>query len=322
MFSFVNRPLDRWVIRAAAAKFRPPRVQDSRILQTAELLQSSDFFCDSIQTPEEVFFNDPHGFRFRSLLLTGCEDNDFVHGRLYRAGRNWQARPAVILIHGWNGEYGYEWLFPWLARRLNAQGVNVAMLELPYHGRRKPRSHGAIRNFISSDLFHTVQAARQAVADIRALLGWLLGQGSPAVGLWGVSMGGWLAGLVASHEPRTKFAVLMSPLVDLEDAIETLPFCEPIQVSLKGGTVPLRMLNLQVARPLPAPGNILIVEALDDQFVPPESVENVWRAWNQPELWRVKHGHISILLSLPVLERTTRWIAKRAETVIRNGCSV
>src|SRR5437764_6794844 len=72
------------------------------------------------------------------------------------------------------------------------------MFEFPYHGRGRPRGPGAIQNFISYDLLHMLEATRQALADARALMGWLAGQGSPAVGVWGISLGAWLAGLLIS----------------------------------------------------------------------------------------------------------------------------
>jgi hypothetical protein len=178
VFSFINRPLDRYVIRTATAHFQPPKVADCRIAEAEKLLAEKDFFF-FVESPADLTFLDEHAFTFRSAITTPAEANNTVFGRLYRAGGKWQERPSVILLHGWNGERGYELMFPWLAGRLNRAGINAAMIELPYHGKRKPQERGVIRNFISSDLFHTVQAARQAVAVGRALVGWVRAQGSP-----------------------------------------------------------------------------------------------------------------------------------------------
>jgi pimeloyl-ACP methyl ester carboxylesterase len=51
----------------------------------------------------------------------------------------------------------------------------------------------------------------QGVADIRAFVGWLFNEGVPAVTLWGVSYGGWLAGLAACHDSRLAAVVLTMP---------------------------------------------------------------------------------------------------------------
>jgi pimeloyl-ACP methyl ester carboxylesterase len=245
-------------------------------------------------------------------VATPWAENNVVFGKLYRAGRKWQERPSVILLHGWNGELGYRWQFPWLAWRLVRSGVNAAMIELPYHNRRKPCAAGAITNFISHDLLRMVEATQQAVADTRALMGWLLGEGSPVVGLWGLSLGGWLAGLVACHDARARFAVLMTPVVRMDRAVRDLAFCEPIRRSLEGTSIRLDPLNLASHFPRTGPETILLVESQHDLFAPPETIEELWSAWRRPEIWRLKHGHISILISLPVMERTVKWIARKA----------
>ena len=57
------------------------------------------------------------------------------------------------------------------------------------------------------------QAAAQAAAEIRALTGWLLAEGCPAVALWGLSMGGWLAGMTVCREARLAAVVMTLPTV-------------------------------------------------------------------------------------------------------------
>ena len=220
-------------------------------------------------------------------------------------------RPSVVLVHGWNGELGYHFQFPFLARLLNRFGVNAAMIELPYHARRRPREVGAINNFISHDLVRMLEATQQAMSDLRAMLAWLRGQGAPLAGLWGISLGAWLTGLVAATDSDVRFAVLMSPVVSLDHAIRDLPFCAPIRESLGGRAFNLSKLNLVSHVPGCAPEGVLLLESLQDLFAPPETVEQVWKAWNKPEIWRVRHGHISILASLPVMHRVSRWVSRK-----------
>ena len=311
VFRFLTNPLDRWVIRMAT---RSVHNGDGGHQATAAeaYLKQPDFFTAPIATPADFDFSNEQDFHFRSPVSTPWPENDTVHGKLYRAGDSWKEKPAVILLHGWNGELGYRHGFPFLARRLARLGVNVAMLELPYHGQRKPSTAGAIRNFISHDLLRMVEATRQAMSDVRALMAWLETQGSRGVGLWGISMGAWLSGLLVSQEARTKFAVLMSPVARMDQAVMDLAFCEPIRRSLQGTGLSLEPLNLASHRPLAAPEDILIVESKYDLFAPAESIEEVWRAWNKPEIWRLRHGHISVLGSPWVMEKTIRWVARKA----------
>jgi pimeloyl-ACP methyl ester carboxylesterase len=280
------------------------------------MLASEDFFRADCAGPRDLKFHGKYEFRFRSRISTPWANNNVVYGRLYRAGKNWTERPSVLLVHGWNGELGYHFQFPYLARLLNRLGVNAVMIELPYHARRRPGSLGAINNFISHDLVRMLEATQQAMSDLRDVLGWLRAQGSPLVGVWGISLGAWLSGLVAAHDREVRFAVLMSPVVSLDHAIRDLPFCAPIRESLGGRAFNLDKLNLVSHVPHCAPEGVLMLESLQDLFAPPETVEQVWKAWGEPEIWRVAHGHISILASVPMMHRVSRWVGRKGARLL------
>ena len=311
VFRLLTTPLDRlalWSARSGQADHGGC----SHAAEAQKLLEGADFFCSGIAAPAKAHFTNEHDFSFNSPLATPWAENNVVPGKLHRAGKAWREKPAVILIHGWNGELGYRWQFPLLARRLARRGVNAAMIELPYHGRRKPRRPDAINNFISHDLLRMVEATRQAIADTRALAAWLAAQGSPRVGLWGFSMGAWLAGLVAGHDPQAVFAVLLTPIARLDRAIAELAFCEPIRQSLQNTAIRFEPLNLRAHFPLAGPENILLLESTHDLFAPADTVEELWRAWRKPEIWRLPHGHISVLLSLRIMERAVDWVVRHA----------
>lgn len=311
VFRFITDALDRWAIRSACQSVRSGSIPAGLVEKAEAMLGANDFFSAGRENGVNPQFQSKHDFRFQSGVSTPWEENNTVYGKFYPAGKQWQERASVVLVHGWNGELGYEFQFPLLANLLNLSGINVAMIELPYHRQRRPRRVGAINNFISHDLVRMLEATQQAMSDLRAVLSWLRAQGSPLLGMWGVSLGAWLTGLVASTDPLVKLAVFMSPVVSLDHAIRDLPFCEPIRQSLGGREFDLRRLNLVSHVPHCAPGGVLILESVQDLFAPPETVEEVWRAWGRPEIWRVKHGHISVLASLAVMHRVSRWIAKR-----------
>lgn len=313
MIGFLVRPLDRLAIRGAVASVE---VVDAcgDIVAAEELLQQPDLFSAAVEPARDVRFKSAHDFQFTSPMDSPWHENRVVHGKFFRAGKDWEHKPGVVLLHGWNGELGYWRQFPYLAWRLNRRGVNAAMFELPYHAQRKPQGRDAIRNFISHDLRCMIEATQQAMADARALLGWLREQGSPSVGFWGVSLGAWLAGLLACHEPNSRFAVLMTPVTRMDRAIRELAFCEAIRRSLGEASFNFERLNLLSHQPVLRPEKILLVQSRYDLFAPSETVEELWRAWNQPQMWRLRHGHISVLMSLPVMERTVRWIANAAAT--------
>ena len=113
-------------------------------------------------------------------------------------------------MQGNTGSLGYRCGYPLIARRCNRAGFNALTLEAPYHFQRFPRQAGT-RN--PADYLRMAEAAAQAVAEIRALTGWLLAEGFPAVGLWGLSMGGWVAGMVVCRDSRLAAVVMTIPTV-------------------------------------------------------------------------------------------------------------
>jgi dienelactone hydrolase len=305
------KPLDWCSIQLARLSVHCGSGAIGQVAQVESLLEDPDFFAGSVTAPRDLRFVTKRAFRFTSPVVSPWKRNNTVHGRLFTTGKRWQDKPVVILIHGWNMQAGYHVLFPHLARRLVKQGVNVAMFALPYHTQRKPRGKKAIHNFLSGDLVHVVQAAHQSLADARALVAWLKEQGCPRIGLWGISLGAWLSGLLACEDTRIDCAVLMSPVSRMDRVIAELDFCAPIRRSLGGARVRLDALNLANRELKLAPADVLLVASQHDLFAPIRTAEELCEAWGGTELWRLRHGHISVLMSMPVMERTVGWVARK-----------
>lgn len=124
-------------------------------------------------------------------------------------------RPAAILLHGYRaGDYAIEeraWPVGWLFE----SGLDVALLALPFHGPRAPRAGAPM--WPGSDPRITNEGFRQAVLDVRTLLHHLRGRGAPAVGVMGMSLGGYTASLVATVEEDLGFAVPIIPMASISD---------------------------------------------------------------------------------------------------------
>jgi pimeloyl-ACP methyl ester carboxylesterase len=307
----IAKRLDWFSIQLAKRSVQEGAGLDAQVAAAETLLHDRKFFADFVRAPEDLRFTYKHVFRFTSPVASRWSRNNVVHGRFLPCRRHWRPYPTVLMLHGWNAEIGYRTLFPYLARRLNLARVNAMMFELPYHSQRKPRGDGAIRNFIADDLLHVVHAAHQSIADARALVAWLHAQGCRQVGVWGISLGAWLAGLLACVEPHLQLAVLMTPVVRMDRVIAELDFCQPIRRALQGSRVHLEPLNLASHRPKVAPENILMIASEHDLFAPIETNVELAGIWKGVELWRPLHGHISVLMSAPVMERTVRWITGR-----------
>ncbi|TMK83019.1 MAG: hypothetical protein E6G46_04415, partial [Actinobacteria bacterium] len=128
------------------------------------------------------------------------EANRTAHAWVLRH-RYGQDRPWVVCLHAFGMGYPYVdlWGFRamWLHREL---GLNVVFPIAPLHGpRRIGRLSGAA--FMTYNLVDIVHGFAQAVWDVRRVLGWIRAQGGTTVGLYGVSMGAHLAGILAGLDP-------------------------------------------------------------------------------------------------------------------------
>lgn len=308
MYAAISRLLDGVAIRMACASVEETTAVFHHGAEARSLLEQPDYFEPATRVPEVT----RHGrtrLSFRSSHLTPWAENNQVWGRLYRAGggERWRERPAVVLLHGWNGEWQYALQFPYLAWRLRRRGLNVGTLELPYHGRRRPTQRGAVRNFVSGDLYRMVEAAHQSLADVRAFCSWLKGEGVARIGLWGISLGGWLTGLLVCQDLGLRCAALVTPIVRMDRAIEELPFFRRVKQSLEAAPMDLGRFSLREQTPQVARNRLLLVAGSHDLFSPMGAVVDLWQAWRQPTLWRLNHGHISLLFSFGALDRVVGW---------------
>lgn len=289
---------------------RPPRAAEARAL-----LARQDFFTPDV-APAELVFSNETDFTFPSPAPASEEANRTVHGRLFRAGSSLIARPVVVLVHGWNDEVGYRWRQPEVAKKLNARGLHCVMLELPFHMHRRPEAPPAVRDFISADLAAMVGATHQALAEHRALFGFLEKAGCTRIGVWGYSLGGWLAGLLACHDPRVDSLVIGTPMSDIEATVDHVGFCRAVRQSLAREPVDLAALNLTSHRPLVPLDRLLLYVGEHDQFIPAESLEALWQAWGRPERRIEPHSHMTIQMSNRILRDTEEWLERKLIRII------
>jgi pimeloyl-ACP methyl ester carboxylesterase len=290
----------------------------TKLEEALQFLKGPDFIPAESQ-PARLEFTDARNFRFPTPRPGEFAENNVVYGRLYRCAEHWQERPVVILLHGAGGDPDYHFEFPRIARRCNRAGFNAALLMSPFQFQRRPRHLERRLNWPNYLLMAEIDYA-QAIAEIRALTGWLLAAGCPTVALWGNSYGGALAGITACRDARLSAAVLVAPGLDMnvflsaakqivwpglrEELLRQQPACEALN---------LTALNLTTTRPCIPKENILLIEAIHDLFVNRKSMEALWHAWGQPDIWRLPQGHASKSLSPGLTGRVLRWLAPRLD---------
>ena len=60
-------------------------------------------------------------------------------------------------------------------------------------------------------------------------------------------------------------------------------------------------LNLILSTPVVPKENILLIEGIHDLFAERQPIEELWQKWEQPEIWRLPHGHIGAQLVLGLM---------------------
>ena len=310
--------LDWSAIQAVSVMMPSDSMQHPRLEEALEFLKGPEFIPDESQPARLEFDPEESGmhFRFPSPRPGNCAENNIVYGRLYLCGERWRERPVVILLHGSGDSLNYKFRFPLIARRCNRAGFNAASLVAPYHFQRRPRQLGG--SLGNSNCLQFAEATAQAIGEIRALTGWLLGKGCPAVALWGYSMGAWYAGMAVCRDARLAAVVLgatcarMNPWAE-QRAIRPrvrarLPMVRKLCEELN-----LTAVNLLTAQPVIPKDNILLIEGIHDLICPKDDIEDLGQAWGQPDIWRLPYGHTGVCCGfVPGLPgRVLRWLSPR-----------
>jgi hypothetical protein len=208
-------------------------------------------------------------------------------------------RATLIVIHGYGmGRPAFDaraFDVPHLHQRL---GLDVALFTLPLHGARaRGRRSGA--GFLDAHPLATNAAFEQSVWDLRRLAGWLRGAGAPALGVYGMSLGGYTAALFASVERGLACAVPLVPAVSLPALLaagrapdeqrqrEALGLDDALLAEVWASHDPLRH------RPRVAPEGRLILAGLADRICTPDQVEALWNHWERPSIHWFEGSHLA-----------------------------
>jgi dienelactone hydrolase len=138
-----------------------------------------------------------HGtfLRFTSPVKTPHAENDLVNARWFPA----EGKRAAIVLPHWNANgIAYNALGP----VLNRFGISMLRLSKPYHDIRRPAEIARSDYAVSPNICRTIDAARQAILDIRSCVDWLETQGKENIGIVGTSLGSCYGFLASAHEPR------------------------------------------------------------------------------------------------------------------------
>jgi hypothetical protein len=215
-------------------------------------------------------------------------------------------RPWVICVHGFTMGYPMMDFAGLQTRRLHRElGFNVAMPVLPLHGPRKvTRLSG--EPFLSFELMNSIHGFAQSVWDIRRLISWIRLQGATSIGLYGVSLGGYVVSLLAGLEDGLDAVVAGIPVTDVP--------------ALFGGHAPpaARSMALEHGLLESGPGSAhhvvspmafgarlphdrrFIFAGYGDRMAFPDQAHRLWRHWEEPAICWYPGNHVGYLWSRQV----------------------
>jgi dienelactone hydrolase len=241
-----NSWLDRWddrrTQRGNAVKEKTTFVLDAQLafpcLEKGDI--SIDGFCDvaELAAADTSFFNEPTGsdlnfewqngrIEFLSSISTDTSENNLVRATVTESHSRKQ---ALIVFHHWNANTRYSHIAKFFSRR----GITVVQIAMPYHFERSRPASRYADYMLSANLGLTIQSVRQAVLDGRKLIRVLQHRGYEQISVLGMSLGSWVAGLVAANDPAVKKAVLFLTAGSLADMVWTGRATKHIRASLAG----------------------------------------------------------------------------------------
>lgn len=218
--------------------------------------------------------------------------NRTAHARFWR--HDGPPRPTLVAIHGFSADPYWlnEWFFD--LPSFYRMGFDVLLVTLPFHGRRREylapfSGHG----FFAGGLARMNEAFAQAAFDLRIYLDFLAREhGAPAVGVTGVSLGGYAAALLGALEPKLAFVLPNVPVVSIADLVlEWHPIGGVVRKLLAKTGRRLEDLRrfLSVHCPLTWPAvvpkeRLMIIGGVGDRMASPKHARILWEHWDRPKV--------------------------------------
>ncbi|HSY12565.1 MAG TPA: alpha/beta hydrolase family protein [Verrucomicrobiae bacterium] len=152
--------------------------------------------------------------RFTSAVPSPFPENNLVNARWFPA----KGHRAVVLLPQWNADGVSQ---NGLCRIFNMLGIAALRLSMPYHDIRRPAGFTRADYAVSANVGRTIDATRQAVADIRSCMDWLERRGYSKLGIVGTSLGSCHAFLASAHDPRIQVNVFNHASTAFGDVVWT-----------------------------------------------------------------------------------------------------
>jgi hypothetical protein len=207
-------------------------------------------------------------------------------------------RPWLVCVHGFGMGTPLINFQGFAAKHLHDDlGLNLIFPCLPLHG---PRGSGRLSGveLLETDFVNLVHTFAHAVWDIRRTVSWLGSREPKAVGLFGISLGGYLSALTSSLQSGFGCVIASIPMVDLASvARDNEPWIfrryeREFQIdweTLRGVTHVVSPLSLESRVPRE---RRFICAGTADRVVRPNHARALWRHWDRPEIHWFSSSHV------------------------------
>lgn len=210
-------------------------------------------------------------------------------------------RPTLIFIHGYFLDAYWVNSLMFSLRWFYRQGYDILLYTLPFHGaRRATLDPFSGYGYFVHGFAHVNEAMLQAVYDLRIWMDYLEDSGVPAMGVSGLSLGGYISALAAAVDERLAFAIPNAPVVSPGDMIlEWQPINWLLRYSLPRRGLGVRDLRHFLAlhcpltyAPLLPPKRLLIIGGAGDRFTAPRYIHLLHEHWQGSQLHWFPGNHV------------------------------
>jgi hypothetical protein len=224
--------------------------------------------------------------------------NRTVHAWVLRQAE--PGRPWLVCVHGFGTGAPFVDLRAFRARRLHSElGLNVIVPVLPLHGPRQQSGVASGEGFMSIDIVDTVHALAQSAWDVRSLLNWARAVGGDApVGIWGLSLGGYVASLVAELDEDLACAIAGIPATDIVDLYHRHSPPAVRQRALEHRALGPEATAVQsVVSPLVLTPKLrrerrFVFAGMGDRMSTSGQAQRLWEHWDRPRVAWYPGGHV------------------------------
>lgn len=220
------------------------------------------------------------------------EENTTSYVRLWSHKVQSPARLTVVAIHGWTmGDQRVNSLafLPGVLYRL---GFNVAIVELPFHGRRKPSGlPDDVPLFPSVDPIRTCLSVAHALHDLRLLREYLISEGLSTVATIGMSLGAYVASVWASRDAldRALYAVPLVSMGGMAASLMKETECSDLSadflLDLYSDHFPLQ------SEPQTPQERMMAIAGRGDHLVPQAQIAELQARWPRVSIKWARGGH-------------------------------